>query len=70
MDFTTHISQPRHKLEIQQREAAVAGVGSTALPFDRANRLWQVFVEPKFAYACGIWMHANSKQHQSTCTGE
>ena len=39
---------------------AVVGVGSITLPFDRANRLWQVPVEPKFAYACGIWMHANN----------
>ena len=34
------------------------------MPFDRANRLWQAYVEPKFSYACGVWMQeSNDKAH-------
>ena len=64
MDFTTHITQLYHKLKLQQREAAVIGVGGAGVPFDRANRLWQAYVEPKFSYACGVWMQeSNDKAH-------
>jgi hypothetical protein len=42
MDFTTHITQLYHKLKLQQREAAVIGVGGVGMPFDRANRLTAV----------------------------
>jgi hypothetical protein len=59
MDFTTLITQLYHKPKLQQREAAVIGVG---VPFDRANRLWQAYVEPKFSYACGVWMQESNQQ--------
>jgi hypothetical protein len=40
----------------------VCGLGG--LPIDRAIHLWQAYVEPKFAYACGVWMHeTNARAH-------
>jgi len=64
LDFTTHIEQLQHKLQLQKREAAMLGVHAGGMPPDLACRLWQAYVEPKFAYACGIWMHeTNAKAH-------
>ena len=64
LDFSIHISQLHHKLQPQKREAALLGVRSGGLPIDHAIHLWQAYVEPKFAYACGVWMHeTNARAH-------
>jgi hypothetical protein len=66
MDFAIHITQLYHTPKRQQQEAAVLGVGGVGVPFDRAIRLWLAYVEPKFSYACGVWMQESNNKAQST----
>ena len=64
LDFTTHIEQLQHRLQLQKREASLLGVRADGMPPALAIRLWQAYVEPKFSYACGMWMHeTNTKAH-------
>ena len=61
LDFTTHVTQLRYKLDTQKREAILLGAKSGVLSRPRALRLWQQYVEPKFAYACAIWVRPDDK---------
>jgi hypothetical protein len=52
------------KLQLQKREVAFLGARVDGLPIEMAARMWQAYVEPKFAYACGTWMpSSNEKAH-------
>ena len=61
LEFNTHISQLKYKLETQKREAILLGVKSGVLPVARAISLWKQYVEPKFAYACALWITPSNK---------
>ena len=55
----THLNQLKHKVASQKREAILIGVRAGVLSMRRAVFLWKQWVEPKYAYACALWIRAD-----------
>ena len=58
----THLNQLKYKVAYQKREAILVGVRSGTLPIRRAVFLWKQWVEPKYAYACALWVRRHDNR--------
>ena len=65
LNFHPHISQLKHLVATQKREAVLLGARSGVLPLRRAIFLWKQWVEPKYAYACALWAHPDDDSAMS-----
>ena len=65
LNFHPHISQLKHLVATQKREAVLLGARSGVLPMRRAIFLWKQWVEPKYAYACALWAHPDDDSAMS-----
>ena len=65
LTFNKHISTLKYRLVSQKRQAVLIGVRAGALSVRRAIFLWKQWVEPKYAYACGMWI----QPHDDSATG-
>ena len=56
LSFDRHVNTLKYHLAAQKREAILVGVRAGTLSVQRAVYLWKQWVEPKYAYACGMWI--------------